>query len=656
VSSDLIFGKYEVIRRLALGGMGEVFLARQTGVAGFDRLVILKSLLPELAEQEGFVEQFLDEARVAATLNHPNIVGIFEVGLWNGTYFIAMEHIHGDDLARMQKAAAKAKVGIPFQVSARIIMDAALGLDHAHYATDVSGGELNIVHRDISPQNIMVRGDGVTKVVDFGIAKASNRSTRTATGMLKGKVQYMPPEQVSGGELDGRSDQFALGVVLWELCTGRRLFKADNELLTLEKVLKGRIQPPSEIVPGFPDQLEHVIMTMLERAPSRRYARCKDAADGLRGYLDACSRTVGEAQVAEFVQKVLGEQLAERTANLEPTQDKNFLISFGDSGPQAAAAGGSDGSGEIAVTPTRSRTYAALPQKGRNIAAITAGISAAVALAAIGFVTLFLNDDPAAPQPPVATAGDDQQGGAGEAAANKAKVVVSKRTPSGTVLVIDEPPGATVLVDDKEWKEKVPTTITGLSAGAHHIVVKPKDGEPIEQRVEIEAAPAVLVLNSAPAGASVWVGGRMLGNTPLETSALPVGMEHQVQLTLAGHDAETVAVNLKPGERTERTVALQATKRKARRTAKRQPTTAPPPPVVKEKTVVVGLGYLTLNTKPWAKVSIDGQPYGSTPLFKTKLEPGRHTIHLVNEQAGINLKRTVNIKPGQTLKQNWKLQ
>ncbi|RMH16426.1 MAG: serine/threonine protein kinase, partial [Gemmatimonadetes bacterium] len=171
--------------------MGEVFLARQTGVA-VDRLVILKSLLPELAEQEGFVDQFLDEARVAATLNHPNIVGIYEVGLWNGQYFIAMEFIHGGDLARLQRAAAKKRVSCPYQVSARMIADAALGLDHAHHAVGMDGQPLHIVHRDISPQNIMVRGDGVTKVVDFGIAKAANRATRTATGMLKGKLQYMP--------------------------------------------------------------------------------------------------------------------------------------------------------------------------------------------------------------------------------------------------------------------------------------------------------------------------------------------------------------------------------------------------------------------------------------------------------------------------------
>ncbi len=171
----LIFDKYEIQYRLAVGGMGEVFFARQKGVKGFDRNVILKGLLPDLAQDSNFVEQFLDEARVAANLSHPNVVGIFEVGLWNGTYFIAMEYIRGRHLGQLQRRVREAGERLPFALSARIIADAAAGLHHAHFAVDANGKRLSIVHRDISPQNIMVREDGVTKVVDFGIARAANR-------------------------------------------------------------------------------------------------------------------------------------------------------------------------------------------------------------------------------------------------------------------------------------------------------------------------------------------------------------------------------------------------------------------------------------------------------------------------------------------------
>ena len=297
-----VFGKYEKIRRLAQGGMGEVFLARQTGV--LDRLAILKALRGDLAKEKEFVEQFLDEARVAATLNHPNIVAIYDVGDWYGTYYIAMEYIAGEDLSKLWYAAAKAGVGLPFQVSVRIVMEAAMGLDHAHRAKDVRGSPLNIVHRDISPQNIMVRADGVTKLVDFGIAKAANKSSRTQAGMVKGKLQYMSPEQVRGEALDGRSDQFSLGIVIWEMCTGRRLFKADTEINTLQKILQNPIPKPSQHVPGFPPELEAIVLRMLERDPARRYNNVGDVAARLKEYLDRTSLQSGEVSVAAFVQQL----------------------------------------------------------------------------------------------------------------------------------------------------------------------------------------------------------------------------------------------------------------------------------------------------------------------------------------------------------------
>ena len=318
---SLVFGKYEKIRRIAQGGMGEVFLARQTGV--MDRLAILKSLRTDLAQEREFVEQFLDEARVASTLNHPNIVSIFDVGEWRNTYYIAMEYVPGEDLSKLWYAAAKAGVGLPFQVSVRICYEAALGLDHAHKAKDVRGNPLNIVHRDVSPQNIMVRGDGVVKLVDFGIAKAANKSSRTQAGMVKGKLQYMSPEQVRGEALDGRSDEFSLGVVLWEMCTGRRLFKADSEVNTLQKILQAPIPKLSQHVPGFPPELEATILRMLERDNERRFKTLADVATELKGYLDRSSIANGEASVAAFVQQILGDDLDDKVRDLtlmEPTE------------------------------------------------------------------------------------------------------------------------------------------------------------------------------------------------------------------------------------------------------------------------------------------------------------------------------------------------
>jgi len=345
----LVFGKYERIRRLAQGGMGEVCLARQTGV--LDRLAILKSLRPELVTEAGFVDQFLDEARVAATLNHPHIVAIYDVGEWNGTYYIAMEYVAGEDLSKIWYAAAKAGIGLPFQVSVRVIMEAALGLDHAHRARDVRGRPLNIVHRDVSPQNLMVRADGVTKLVDFGIAKAANRASHTQAGMVKGKLQYMSPEQVRGEQLDGRSDQFSLGIVLWEMCTGRRLFKADTEVNTVQKILRYPVPKPSQFVPGFPVELEAVIMRMLERDPARRYGALVEVAHKLKEYLDRTAVQSGDVGVAAFMQQILGREFEERTRDLTPMETSGSRPALpGPTVPPSSAAAPTPAAGAPAST------------------------------------------------------------------------------------------------------------------------------------------------------------------------------------------------------------------------------------------------------------------------------------------------------------------
>ncbi|RKG95895.1 serine/threonine protein kinase, partial [Corallococcus sp. CA047B] len=309
--SSLIFGRYAVLRRLAVGGMGEIFLARQVGVSGFERPVILKSLLPDLLEHEGSVEMFLDEARVAAHLNHPNVVSLYEVGAWQGTFYIAMEYIEGENLGRLARAAQRAASPLPHRVCAQLIRDAALGLDHAHHARDSQGASLELVHRDISPQNIMVRLDGVTKVVDFGVAKATIRASRTRTGVLKGKLRYMSPEQVRNEPVAGSSDQFALGVVLWELCTRRPFIDTDNPAEAMRRIALAAVPRPSQFVEGLSPLLEQIILRMLHRVPAQRFARCGDVAKALQAYLDEVPEVEGEG-VSAVVTRLVGESVLAR--------------------------------------------------------------------------------------------------------------------------------------------------------------------------------------------------------------------------------------------------------------------------------------------------------------------------------------------------------
>jgi serine/threonine protein kinase len=622
----LIFGKYEIIRRLALGGMGEVFLARQKGVA-VDRLVILKSLLPELAERDGFVQQFLDEARVAATLNHPNIVAIFEVGLWEGVYFIAMEFIHGCDLARMQRTALRKQLSPPYQVSARIIMDAAHGLDHAHNAKSVDGKALAIVHRDISPHNIMVRGDGVTKVVDFGIAKSANRESRTATGTLKGKLQYMSPEQLMGNPMDGRADQFSLGIVLWELSTNRRLFKSENDVDTIEKILKRPIPLPSQFIEGFPPDLEAVVMRMLAKNPDDRYPRCADVARDLRHYLDGCSRTVGNEDVSVFVRSVLGEQLDEVTANLVPTKD-NFLISLHSADDKSSAT-------STVFTNSMERVR-------RKKVGLASGLSAAFFLCACAATSLWWMSKSDKSIEPTAIATPP--------VVEPLTFDVKRpyRNESGALVgevEITSPVGGRVTIDDEPLPNPVPTTAKGLLPG-DHVVVVIHHGQTLRERVVIvgEASKQRLVVKSVPSKAMVWLGAKPMGTTPLVVDDLDAGAHYPIRVEAAGYETRDIDVLLKDGESREEIVRLKKTQPEPR---------VQRPAAVDDKPKAPG--YFSVVTTPWANIFIDGEAKGATPLYKLQLPAGRHTVLLVKESEGIRESKAIVVPPGETVSHKWDL-
>ncbi len=284
--------------------MGEVFLAAQP-IAGGVRPVIIKTLLPDLAAQQDFVAQFLDEARVVATLNHPNVVTLLEVGTFEGQPVIVMEFVRGSTVSQLRRVAGQQGRSISPTIAATIARDAAAGLAHAHHATDHAGAPLGIVHRDVSPQNLMVRSDGVTKVLDFGIATAANRgAARTQTGVIKGKLAYMAPEQLLGQPVTHHVDQFALGVVLWELLAGRRLFDASAEQALVEQVLEAPIVAPSRFNPQVSEALDRITLTALARSPQDRFPDCEALVKHLSAELPAGSPD----SVAELVRAVSGDE------------------------------------------------------------------------------------------------------------------------------------------------------------------------------------------------------------------------------------------------------------------------------------------------------------------------------------------------------------
>src|SRR6476659_1558183 len=265
------FGKYQLFASLGRGGMADVFLSVARGQMGFNKLAVIKRLRQALAEEPSFRNMFLDEARLAARLSHPNIVHTYEVGEQNGVYFIAMEYLEGQSLNKVLKEALRRKEGIEPELGARIIADALGGLAYAHALADYDGRPLGIIHRDVSPHNIFVTYDGHTKVVDFGIAKAALSSTETEVGVLKGKVAYMSPEQAMGGRIDQRADLFAMGIVLWELIARQRLMTGDNAANTLHRLMNEPIPRLSAAVPGIDPNLEMIVMRALEKDPALRW-------------------------------------------------------------------------------------------------------------------------------------------------------------------------------------------------------------------------------------------------------------------------------------------------------------------------------------------------------------------------------------------------
>jgi eukaryotic-like serine/threonine-protein kinase len=307
------FGKYILLDRLAVGGMAEIFLARQEGMEGFEKTVVIKRILPALTRSEGFVTMFLNEARLASQLTHPNIVQIYELGRVGESHFIAMEYIFGRDMARIIPKAAALGISFPEVYALRIAASVCEGLYYAHQKADAWGNPLHIVHRDVTPENIFVSFDGMVKVLDFGIAKARGQVGRTQTGEIKGKVAYMSPEQCLGQPLDQRSDLFSLGVVLYEWLTGYRLFTGDSEVAVLKSITDGKIWGPSYFKPDIPPAVEEVVMRALEKDRERRYASAFDMQRDLEKAIGQFPFRPSSIHLSNFLKQLFaGELDAER--------------------------------------------------------------------------------------------------------------------------------------------------------------------------------------------------------------------------------------------------------------------------------------------------------------------------------------------------------
>jgi serine/threonine protein kinase len=274
--AEVTYGPYRLLEKVAVGGMAEVFRAKRSGVEGFEKVVAVKRILPHLSDNKEFLDMFVDEAKMVAGLTHPNIVQIFDLGKIEKSYYIAMEYVHGRDLRSILRRGKERGMRIPLDLAVLVVSRMAAALEYAHRARDEAGRPMKIVHRDVSPQNILVSFEGDVKLTDFGIAKAATKATTTDRGALRGKLLYMSPEQAWGKSMDRRSDIYSLGIVLYEMLTDQKPFLGNSEMSVLEMVREGRVASPATLNAKVPERLEKVVMKLLEKDPDERY---QDAAE-----------------------------------------------------------------------------------------------------------------------------------------------------------------------------------------------------------------------------------------------------------------------------------------------------------------------------------------------------------------------------------------
>lgn len=556
-----VVGAYTLLAKLATGGMAEIWLARQVGLRGFERLVVVKRIIESLSQDEAFVEMFLDEARIVVQLTHPNIVQVFDLGEHAGAYYIAMEYLAGENLVSVARTAAKANTPLDPKVSVKIAIAALEGLSHAHLRAGLDGKPLNVVHRDVSPHNIVLTWDGQVKLVDFGIARAANRATQTQGQQLKGKFAYMAPEQAQGdSELDARVDVFAMGVVLWELVTHRRLFSFDDQIRILKTLISDEpIEPPHQRSPTVPLELSAIIMRALDKRLATRFQSAQQFKAALETWLQAQGGGPSTSELSQLMHGLFKARIAERAQLIE----------------KAAHGELSHSKVEALKPPTDASMPGGTPSFAGNVVDGSGNLK--LGIAAVGTLLLVLMAGAvswkvltAAPPPidPPETTVEVV-----EVPAAEPTVVPAVVEKSSSIAVETEPPGAQVMVDGKN-AGTAPLTVTEVNAGEHVVEASLAGYGNVKRTVNVssegdrlmivltlpaqkkaEAQKGKLSLSTDP-WTHVSLNGKLLGDTPLFELSLPAG-RHVLKLNNEQAKIDTaIEVEVKAGQVTKKVLHL----------------------------------------------------------------------------------------------------
>ena len=633
------FGKYTLIRKLATGGMAELFLAIQKSVAGFEKLLVIKRILPSMNQDRAFIEMLLHEARIAATLSHPNIVQIFDVGQYDNQYFIAMEHVHGEDLRSIVRQMKKKGVlEFPVEHALAIVLGMCAGLSYAHEKHELDGSELNIVHRDISPQNVVVTFTGDVKIVDFGIAKSDSRGPdsreQTKSGKLKGKVPYMSPEQARGDIIDARSDVFSTGVMLFELTTGKRLFKGASEYETLRLICEREYPRPSDVRSDYPMGLEPIVMKALAKDANDRYQSAREMQSDLESFVRHHQIAVSHIALNQFMQSLFEDKLAiQKEALLQGKQLADIIeMQHANSMTSGHDVQDVDASGRHAVStnsmPAAARTVTDVnsPSHRRGKGGLVAGLLAGfLVLGAVGGGVGYLMVKKKSLE---------------EAARASTSSPAAPPIAKASLALESDPPGASIWINGDLRAEVTPATITALPTGLpldvkltmdgfehvrEQVTLKPGDPGQARLSLALKKGSVVVELKITPDAATpaFSLDGKTVTGPRIE--GVTSSISHKLVVSAQGYVEQTVSFT---GNALE-TKRLDITLEKA--------------PEIRHNNVrsgggggggastvaapAAGVGKLNVGASGgWCNVTIDGAPRGATPVAGVELSAGPHRI------------------------------
>lgn len=526
------FGKYTLVAKIATGGMAEIFLARLQGAAGFEKLVCIKRILPHLAADTTLTSMFLAEAQIAAQISHPNVCQVFELGELDGRYYIAMEYLEGVPFSCVRSETEYPAPTEP-RLVAGLVMQACEGLHHAHNLKRSDGSALEVVHRDVTPNNLFVTTDGVVKVLDFGIAKFQDATVKTSTGALKGTHSYMSPEQLRGQQVDRRTDVFAMGVVLWELLARRSLFKRDTDFLTFEAVIVDPIPALDTLRPDVPPELGAVVARALARGPDQRYPTARALGEALGEAMAPLGGVLPAVAIGEEIQRAFDGRLREqrglvqvaRSGDPRPVEQ---ALDVSEAPPEPPAKGTRPATATTSVQGRPDHTHATAALATARTASAWRRNAALVGLAlTAGAAAVYWSRTP--DEPP-----DDAIGGSVERAARAPEQPTAPRSPGASVdAQLPEAPGADA------------ATPADGSATKHTAAIR----KPAMKSVAAaRGGPnGFITIDSSPVYADIYVDGKHRGQTPLVRLSLPPG-KHTVKAVAPSGPTKTLTIMIEPGK------------------------------------------------------------------------------------------------------------